>query len=177
MPHPTLGCRNMTQVALMYCAWFPQGVSPYVEEWRQGCPRGMRSGSRKCLPCQTCQTNPCPQIQSSGVKELGGIQTRWSCTWGNRLASEETSGQCLARSSQLLRGHLLLALWSRIVTFGWPQPLGKRLVSPHPSSSALPSCPSSRPPLLSMLLWALRVFFSPAVLPELGSHSISVKMM
>lgn len=59
----------------------------------------------------------------------------------------------------------------------WAATASRKKAGQSPPQFICPPFLSFRPPLLYMLLWALRVFFSPAVLPELESHSISVKMM
>lgn len=83
---------------------------------------------------------------------------------GNRRASD-TSGEPLPRavcSLGLSTGTAAMALAAS------PHPLPQSICSP-----LLPSLPSL---LLSTWLWVSRVSFLPALVPELGTHSASVKM-
>lgn len=155
-----------------------------VEEWRQGCPRvwevlswavlevlagsgnegapalpDLLTGSLGCSPL----TRLLPQIQSSGLEELGGFQTRWSHVWGTDVPLTPVGSPCPERSAPS-------ACPQRALRWLWPQSSPPLQSICSPLRSSLPS------PLLSTWLWASSVLFLSALVPELGTHSVRVRM-
>ena len=101
----------------------------------------------------------------SGQAEPSAGNKRAPDTMGSPLPAAVCSWAC-AKGSLLLTVELDRYIW-RV------QPLGEGPASPPPQSIC---CPLLSPSLvLSALLWALRVCFLPALVPELRIHNVSVK--
>lgn len=168
----------MTQV----CALFPG-----VEEWRRGClGRGkpevgqwlegmlvlpnLPAGSLG-FPPLTRPLPPDPEFRV-GSRQGGAVCREHMCVRG-----DEWAGPC-HNSLGLSKGpppagsvELDPDMWASTAS-------GKKAGQPSPlAQSICPLFPSHlSSPLLSVLLWASRAFFPPALVPEWAIHSVTVKM-